>query len=103
MSCEFLRETSAAYICLISPRGQKWLTQRVPRIPEAGMLHFSDLFFGGSCDNVVHHILTADKQLLKQRLLHTERMHHVPMNLLEYLVCNDRLKCFETLNAMSMT
>lgn len=67
MSGGCLRETSAAYICLISPRGQKWLTQRVPRIPAAGMLRFSDLFFGGSCDNVVHHILTADKQLLKQK------------------------------------
>lgn len=28
---------------------------------------FSHLFFGGSCDNVVHHILTADKQLLKEK------------------------------------
>lgn len=27
---------------------------------------FSDLFFGGSCDSVVHHILTADKQLSEQ-------------------------------------
>lgn len=62
-----LRETSAASICLISLRGQKWLTQRVPRIPAAGMLRFSVLFFGGSYDSVVHHILMADKQLLKQK------------------------------------
>lgn len=64
MSCCFPCQTPVAYICLIKTRGAKngW-----HRAFPTFLLHFSGLFFGGSYDNIVHHILTAGKQLLKHK------------------------------------
>lgn len=69
MSCDCLRETSAAYICPDKPAGPKKMADaaRSSHSCSGNAPFFSDLFFGGSCDNVVHHILTADKQLLKEK------------------------------------